>query len=354
MTYLDEGSMQEIKKDKTVVGSFKAEDMAITVSFAQELKNEVLIGANLKYIHQKIADVAGIGVAGDVGVIYKPTKFINMGMVVQNIGSKIKFVKEGFSLPLTLKTGIAYKNKGITLALDANKPIDNDSLIGLGVESKIGNIVALRIGYRHQVKNQKLDLYENAPVGLTGGFGLGFDNTYFLDYAYVPYGDLGETHRISFMMKLIPIEEVIPPLEIPVVVPPKEIPKVIPEEKPKVEEVKPVPIPEIKPEVKPDEVEPTEIVPEKPKEMILRKPPELLPKIKPPVEVIPEPIPEKQIIVLVDEVTIWSGPGATYDKITTVDKGTKLMLLDDSKKWYYKVLLPDGTVGWVCYVFVSK
>lgn len=352
MTYLDKGSMQEIKNDRTTGGTFKAEDISITVSFAQALKKEFLAGANLKYIHQKVADTYGIGFAGDIGLIYKPTKFINLGLVVQNIGSKIKFVKEGFPLPLNLKTGISYKNKWITLALDANKPIDNDPLICLGLESKIANIVALRVGYRHQTKDQKLDLYESASIGFTGGFGLGFGNTYFLDYAYVPYGDLGDTHRISFMMKLIPVEEVSPQLEIPEV-----LPKVIPpEEKPKVEEVKPVPIPEIKPEVRPEEVEPTEIIPEKPEEIIPIKLPELLPKIiKPPVQEIPETIiPKKQVIVLMDEVVIWSGPGATYEKITTVHKGIKLMLLDDSKRWYYKVLLPDGTIGWVCYVFVSK
>jgi len=363
MTYLDEGKMQEIKKDKTVIGTFKAEDIGVTVSFAQAVKNNLLLGTNLKYIHQKIADASGIGFAGDIGLIYKLTNSINLALVVQNIGPKIKFVKEGFSLPLMLKTGIAYKNKGITLSLDANKSIDNDPLICLGVESRIGNIIALRIGYRYQVKDQKLDLYESAPVGLTAGFGLGFGNTYFLDYAYVPYGDLGDTHRVSFMMKLIPIE--VPEEVLPVItptIPPKEVPKVIPEEKPEVEikpEVIPEIIPEIKPEIKPEvkpEIKPeVEVVPEKPIEVIPIKPPKLLPKIKPPVVKPPEPIvPKKQVIVLMDEVTIWSGPGATYDKITTVHKGTKLMLLDDSKKWYYKVLLPDGTVGWVCYVFVSK
>jgi len=355
MTYLDEGEMQEIKKDKTTSGTFKAEDIGVTVSFAQIIKEQLLIGANLKYIQQKIAEASARGFASDVGLIYKPTKYIHLGLVVQNIGPKIKFVKEGFSLPLTLKTGLAYKNKGITLAVDVNKSIDNDPLICLGVESKMGNLIALRLGYSHLTKDQKLDLYKSAPVGLTGGFGLGFGNIYFLDYAYVPYGDLGDTHRIAFVMKLMPIEA--PPEEIVLPLPPKEIPVIIPEEKPEVEEVKPVPIPEIVPEEIKPEVKPEEkpIVPEKPKEIIPKKLPELFPKIKPSIEVPAEAIvPQKQVIVLMDEVVIWSGPGATYEKITTVQKGTKLLLLDDSKKWYYKVLLPDGTVGWICYVFVSK
>jgi len=355
MTYLDEGEMQEIKKDSTRGGTFKAQDIGVTVSFAQAIKEPLLIGANLKYIQQKIAEASGIGFAADAGLIYKLTEYLNLGMVVQNIGPKIKFVKEGFPLPLTLKTGLAYKNKGINLALDVNKPIDNDPLVCLGVESKIGHIIALRLGYKYQTKDQKLDLYKSAPVGLSAGLGLEFGQTYFLDYAYVPYGDLGETHRIAFVMKLMPIEvtaeEVVPP------VPPKEIPVITPEEKPEVKEVKPVPIPEIipeeiKPEVKPEE---KPLVPEKPKEIIPEKTPELFPKIKPSLELPPETIvPQKQVIVLMDEVVIWSGPGATYEKITTVHKGTKLTLLDDSKKWYYKVLLPDGTVGWICYVFVSK
>lgn len=34
-----------------------------------------------------------------------------------------------------------------------------------------------------------------------------------------------------------------------------------------------------------------------------------------------------------DEVTIWAGFGATYDKVTIVNKGTKLIILDDFKEW---------------------
>lgn len=346
MTYLDLGKMQEINKEDKIIGSFKAEDIGITVSVAKRIKDRFLLGTNLKYIHQKIADTSAIGFAGDLGLIYKPTNSANLALVVQNIGPKIKFIKEGFPLPLTLKTGIAYKkNKGITLSLDVNKPIDNDLLISLGVESRIGKIIALRIGYRHQVKDQKLDLYESAPVGLTAGFGLGFNNTYFLDYAYVPYGDLGDTHRVSFMMKLMPVEA--PKEVLPVILPPAppiEIPKTVPEGKPEVE-IKPEVIPEISHEIKPPKVElPEEVGPEGPIKSI--KPP----VIKPHEHIVPK----RQVIVLMDEVTIWSGPGATYDEITTVNKGTKLGLLDDSEKWYYKVLLPDGTIGWVCYVFVSK
>jgi hypothetical protein len=36
-----------------------------------------------------------------------------------------------------------------------------------------------------------------AANGLTLGFGLNFKYKWFLDYAFVPFGDLGNTHRVS-------------------------------------------------------------------------------------------------------------------------------------------------------------
>lgn len=52
-----------------------------------------------------------------------------------------------------------------------------------------------------------------------------------------------------------------------------------------------------------------------------------------------------------DSVTIWSYPGKT--QIATLDKGTNLIVIDSSKKWYIKVLLPDGREGWVFSLFVK-
>src|SRR5215471_2504536 len=58
---------------------------------------------------------------------------------------------------------------------------------------------SLRIGYRYQTKKPDL----GGLAGLTAGIGLRHNNMS-LDYAFVPLGDLGQTHRISFNLRFRP------------------------------------------------------------------------------------------------------------------------------------------------------
>ncbi|PIX17642.1 hypothetical protein COZ71_02290 [Candidatus Desantisbacteria bacterium CG_4_8_14_3_um_filter_40_12] len=39
--------------------------------------------------------------------------------------------------------------------------------------------------------------------------------------------------------------------------------------------------------------------------------------------------------------------------ITKIGIGTRLQVIDKQKKWFYKVVLPDGRRGWVCSIFVK-
>lgn len=58
-----------------------------------------------------------------------------------------------------------------------------------------------------------------------------------------------------------------------------------------------------------------------------------------------------EVVTTRDNVSIWSYPGKTV--IANLDKGTKLIVIDASKKWYIKVLLPDGREGWISSFFVE-
>ncbi len=115
----------------------------------------------------------------------------------------MKFIDEGDPLPMNIKVGCSYNilrrvNSAATLALDVNKPVDNDVRVNFGTEysRKFGGNILLagRVGYKTNTKG-----YE-AIDGISAGFGFGFKD-YFLDYAFTPYGDLGDTHRVSVIAK---------------------------------------------------------------------------------------------------------------------------------------------------------
>ena len=89
----------------------------------------------------------------------------------------------------------AYKVKDKWIvSLDVSAPIDNEINGGIGVENnyKLSNNVnvAWRIGYNTKT----------IDVGGLGGYSLGLGGNfkrYRVDYAFVPFDDLGDTHRVS-------------------------------------------------------------------------------------------------------------------------------------------------------------
>lgn len=180
-------------------GDFTAYDGALTLSYGHKVKERVFIGgsenilsigASIKIIQQKIEDKTATGFALDLGMLYGITRNLTLGLNLQNIGPEIKFIERGSPLPLNLKLGLAYRfldDKSI-LAIDIDIPIDNDIRSHLGTEYWLTNALALRAGYEPN---------KDIGSGYTVGFGLKFKRHQF-DYAYVPYGDLGDTHRISF------------------------------------------------------------------------------------------------------------------------------------------------------------
>ncbi len=81
--------------------------------------------------------------------------------------------------------------------LDMEKSNDAPLNIRVGGEYSLYNFFTLRAGYKYITEDTKLgNLY-----GLSGGFGINYKK-YTLDYAYTPYGNIGNTaHRYSFQVK---------------------------------------------------------------------------------------------------------------------------------------------------------
>ncbi|MBI5573154.1 MAG: PorV/PorQ family protein, partial [Elusimicrobia bacterium] len=194
------------ENDNPLNETYKPSDMAVTISYARKVK-DIPAGVNIKYISSKLEDESATAFAADIGGIYDKLKIKNeklkIGLAVQNIGTKMKFIDEGGPLPLNIKLGCSYnilrrKNPAIILALDINKTIDSDIRANFGSEysRKFGkNIICSgMVGYKTNTEG-----YE-AINGLSAGFGFSFKE-YSLDYAFVSFGELGDTHRISLLAK---------------------------------------------------------------------------------------------------------------------------------------------------------
>ena len=178
------------------------------LSYAWQATKSFSLGATAKYMHEELDDKNGNGFAADMGMFINSPLMpgIGAGLVLQNVGVS---PLDG-PLPMQLRTGLGYKidhpfspsyypvddlNLGLDIVLPispAGQPVDAN--VGMEYKRWFGNNAgALRVGYRYPD-----DL--GTTAGLTAGGGYSFDfigAVVSLDYAFVPYGDLGVSQRIA-------------------------------------------------------------------------------------------------------------------------------------------------------------
>ncbi len=192
--YLKTDKMPFYSDDKSTTpqeGDFDANDLAIRFGYGIRFSKSNYFGIVGGWLNQRIESKKSSSFFFDIGQIYKPSDRVALSFVLQNIGSKVKFINEEDELPLTLRIGLSYNPvDSAIIACDFVKPKDNEWQIKGGIEWQINNILTLRGGYNSQI-------FQDLGIGVNMGFGIHI-STFKLDYAYVPYNDLGETHRFSF------------------------------------------------------------------------------------------------------------------------------------------------------------
>lgn len=197
ISYISMGELDKTDENGKEIGQFHPYNILLGVSFGRQLNEAISLGVNAKFLQEKIDEEKAQAFALDIGgLYYLPKTNLILGVNIQHLGTKMKFVKESFSLPFNVKLGAAYKliDDALTFAVDVNRPVDNDLNIGLGAEYNIMSVVNIRAGYRYTAGGNDL----GTASGLRTGIGVEFRN-YKVDYAFVPYGELGQAHRISLL-----------------------------------------------------------------------------------------------------------------------------------------------------------
>ncbi|HVM32845.1 MAG TPA: PorV/PorQ family protein [bacterium] len=186
-----------------------ASDFAGSVAYAQRLGRWIggdffqksLFGVRATVVGQNVVQFGSAGFSVDLGYLYEleHRKFY-VGATLLNLGTNV----QDFGQPLSYELGASYKLTKILdkkdyllFAAGTTGYIDTGLKINVGAEYKIRmgkDSLALRAGY--STVNSDLGGLSGATlgVGLTHQF-IGVQAG--LDYAFVPYGVLGDTHRIT-------------------------------------------------------------------------------------------------------------------------------------------------------------
>jgi hypothetical protein len=196
VSYISMGELDKTDDNGIGNGKFRPYDLLLMLSYGTKLNKSISLGLNAKFLQEKIDDQKAQAFAVDLGGMYTSGNGLVVGLNIQHLGTKMKFIEESFGLPLNFNFGIAYKliDGALTLAADTNIPSDNNVNVGFGADYRIMGMFDLRVGYRYTVGGNDLGTVSGLRAGV--GFGVG---SYKLDYAFVPYGDLGQSHRISLV-----------------------------------------------------------------------------------------------------------------------------------------------------------
>lgn len=202
--YLSAGEIIETDENNAQLGTFTPSDLAVTVGYAYEFKdtgtpelNGLSLGIGAKYIRSHIVDDASSG-AVDMGILspaFMDNK-LRLAMALLHVGGRMKFESESSKLPLTLKLGSSWKwTDNVRTSLDLGFPNNEAAYAALGGEFLMpaGDKwnFAGRMGYNSKTSGD--------VTGFTG-FSFGFGVSYMkfgVDYAFLPFGSVGNTHRVS-------------------------------------------------------------------------------------------------------------------------------------------------------------
>lgn len=207
MQYMDNGKLSRTDLSGYDIGNFRPYDVALSVGFAcyitgfnKDPEDRFVLGATGKFVRSKII-LDDNTVSADMGIIF-PYMFdrkFRLAFAAHHIMGSLRLDKVEYPLPLTFRLGTVTEiNKNLSMTGDIVASRDNYPYVALGGELKIK-------------ASQKLNLFLRSGLNTRGAFELtGFRNLtfgtglqygrYSIDYAFSPYGDIGNAHRISISM----------------------------------------------------------------------------------------------------------------------------------------------------------
>ncbi len=214
LEYLGTGSFPGTLEDP-VTGAYAGVGNSVSASsyvgmlaYAQRLGNwfpapiwrQVIVGIEVSAVGQNVSNVGNGAIDFNLGTIFEAIhRTLYLAFTATDVGTDI----QNFSAPVNASLGGSLKIHNFLFKDDQNiLGLDTIGYIDTGLGFKFGDEyrlnfgrsgVALRMGYR---AGESLDTVTNLTMGV--GLYQKFDDfDASLDYAYVPYGILGDTNRIT-------------------------------------------------------------------------------------------------------------------------------------------------------------
>lgn len=170
-------------------GTFSGQDAVVSVSYGGRLANWGY-GATAKFLSSTIDNASASAFAADFGLRWQAEGApVAVGMSIHNLGSSLQYDAKEERLPITFRGGVAWRPlpRWLLVTVDLEKVADERWSAHAGAELTVAEMLMLRAGY---------DASLQVDRGLT--LGAGFRTGQLgLDYAFIPFGDFGNNHRVG-------------------------------------------------------------------------------------------------------------------------------------------------------------
>ena len=193
LQYVSWGGLDKRDSNGVPQGTFTDGDVAFSVGWGMAPVQDLSVGLALHGGQQKIIDSLYTELSGDLGLLFVPVPGFRVGLSYTGLGTDLAGSAQAQDLRLGLSALLSL-GKGMDLKplLVGDWAPNGVSRIEGGLEGTIERDYNLRVGYRGALTDNQI----NGLTGFTAGAGVRVD-AFQLDYAFVPYGELGTSHRIS-------------------------------------------------------------------------------------------------------------------------------------------------------------
>ena len=190
--YLDYGQMDGRDELGSVTTSYSADQWGLQAGWGFKLLKNFSIGFGVHGVQTVLAGVGYTAFTSNVGILLKEkgwglgASYVNTGWVSPGGASE-----DAVNVGASYETALDSSNHLLTVVGGSIEP-NAVSYLQAGLEYSLQRQLFLRVGCQTPLSNNDL----GGLTDLTAGVGFRFSGVS-LDYAYLPYGDLGTAQRVS-------------------------------------------------------------------------------------------------------------------------------------------------------------
>ena len=194
LNYVDNGTFEGRDIVGVQLANYTAGDLGVNLGWGYQLLPGFSGGVAVKYNLQTLASQSYSAYSMDAGILWNAFSTLNLGVTYSNLGTTVA----GSQMDTGIRVGASYSfMKELLVAVSSELKPAGFERMQAGAESILVPGVALRAGYVFNFASPNLE----GLTGLTAGIGVEVLKDVMFDYAYIPYGELGTSHRISLVCK---------------------------------------------------------------------------------------------------------------------------------------------------------